>query len=82
MQYYINDSNVYNSPSNLSNKLSYILKKKKISFVKNSDNIILNFNETKLNFIVYLDKIVPQFIMVNANNDNSNINNYINSKLH
>ena len=77
MQYYINEPSVYKGSSLIipNNKLTYILKKNKINHVKNSDNVVLFLDKSKLNFTIYLADSVPQFVMVNNNS-----NDYISSK--
>lgn len=75
MQYYINELNLTHLTLNLNNKLSYILKKKKINYTRNSDNLILYFDKINLIFTIYFNNLIPQFVMFIGNE-----NNYISSK--
>ena len=67
MQYYTSKS--ISNIKNDTKKLFFILKKKAIDYEKYEDNIVLNFNKnTGLNFVIYFNDLIPQFIIVNNNN--------------
>jgi ubiquitin-protein ligase len=62
MQYYLSEPNY-----NLNNKLFYILKKKNIKIKESDDTINILLNENQIEFNIYHDKKIPQFVFGDTN---------------